>query len=196
MSILQLRLANAGGKCTTAPCGNWYYTCTKMSTAYEMIACIMQYVSTMLSPRRHPTIQRNSTSSVCKPPTRQSTFFKLGLYTYIIIVKDILDIEYYFLSIWCLYSDSKELQSWIDTINFVCASFSCQPLAGAVGSQRKFQRPLLPCSHTKLNSVSVRSPNIFKDSLSEFFLTYHWSTRRFRYCFEVSVIYWFLKLDY
>ncbi|XP_011331529.1 PH and SEC7 domain-containing protein 1 isoform X2 [Ooceraea biroi] len=49
-------------------------------------------------------------------------------------------------------SDSKELQSWIDTINFVCASFSCQPLAGAVGSQRKFQRPLLPCSHTKLTS--------------------------------------------
>ncbi|XP_023705908.1 uncharacterized protein LOC111863643 isoform X2 [Cryptotermes secundus] len=48
-------------------------------------------------------------------------------------------------------SDSKELQSWIDTINFVCASFSAQPLAGAVGSQRKFQRPLLPCSHTKLN---------------------------------------------
>ncbi|XP_044005287.1 PH and SEC7 domain-containing protein-like isoform X2 [Aphidius gifuensis] len=48
-------------------------------------------------------------------------------------------------------SDSKELQSWIDTINFVCASFSCQPLAGAVGSQRKFQRPLLPCSHTKFS---------------------------------------------
>ncbi|XP_048514611.1 PH and SEC7 domain-containing protein isoform X2 [Athalia rosae] len=47
-------------------------------------------------------------------------------------------------------SDSKELQSWIDTINFACASFSCQPLPGAVGSQRKFQRPLLPCSHTKL----------------------------------------------
>ncbi|XP_058805459.1 LOW QUALITY PROTEIN: PH and SEC7 domain-containing protein [Phymastichus coffea] len=48
-------------------------------------------------------------------------------------------------------SDSKELQSWIDTINFVCASFSSQPLAGAVGSQRKFQRPLLPCTHTKLS---------------------------------------------
>ncbi|XP_046393713.1 PH and SEC7 domain-containing protein-like [Ischnura elegans] len=48
-------------------------------------------------------------------------------------------------------SDSKELQSWIDTINFVAASFSAQPLASAVGSQRKFQRPLLPCSHTKLN---------------------------------------------
>ncbi|XP_049836509.1 PH and SEC7 domain-containing protein isoform X5 [Schistocerca gregaria] len=48
-------------------------------------------------------------------------------------------------------SDSKELQSWIDTINFVAASFSAQPLASAVGSQRKFQRPLLPCSHTKLS---------------------------------------------
>lgn len=63
-----------------------------------------------------------------------------------------------------LCSDSKELQSWIDTINFVCASFSCQPLAGAVGSQRKFQRPLLPCSHTKLDSVSVCHPDIFKDT--------------------------------
>lgn len=29
-------------------------------------------------------------------------------------------------------SDSKELQSWIDTINFVCASFSAQPLEGKV----------------------------------------------------------------
>ncbi|XP_054005174.1 PH and SEC7 domain-containing protein isoform X5 [Hylaeus anthracinus] len=55
-------------------------------------------------------------------------------------------------------SDSKELQSWIDTINFVCASFSCQPLAGAVGSQRKFQRPLLPCSHTKLSPPSSTIP--------------------------------------
>ncbi|CAH0552778.1 unnamed protein product, partial [Brassicogethes aeneus] len=48
-------------------------------------------------------------------------------------------------------SDSKELQSWIDNINFVCASFSAPPLEAAVGSQKKFQRPLLPCSHTKLN---------------------------------------------
>lgn len=47
-------------------------------------------------------------------------------------------------------SDSKELQSWIDTINFVCASFSAPPLEGGVGSQKRFQRPLLPSSHTKL----------------------------------------------
>ncbi|XP_026322495.1 PH and SEC7 domain-containing protein 1 [Hyposmocoma kahamanoa] len=48
-------------------------------------------------------------------------------------------------------SDSKELCSWVETINFVCAAYSAPPLAGAVGSQRKFQRPLLPCSHTRLS---------------------------------------------
>ncbi|XP_041971019.1 PH and SEC7 domain-containing protein isoform X2 [Aricia agestis] len=48
-------------------------------------------------------------------------------------------------------SDSKELCSWVETINFVCGAYSAPPLAGAVGSQRKFQRPLLPCTHTKLS---------------------------------------------
>lgn len=52
-------------------------------------------------------------------------------------------------------SDSKELQSWIDTVNFVCAAFSAPPLEGAVGSQKRFQRPLLPSSPTKLLLVSV-----------------------------------------
>ncbi|CAL4060284.1 unnamed protein product, partial [Meganyctiphanes norvegica] len=50
-------------------------------------------------------------------------------------------------------SDSKELQAWMDTINFVAASLSAPPLPGACGSQKKFQRPLLPCSITKLNLV-------------------------------------------
>ncbi|KAI5702953.1 hypothetical protein M8J75_006036 [Diaphorina citri] len=48
-------------------------------------------------------------------------------------------------------SDSKELQSWIDTLNFVAALLSAQPLPGGIGSQKKFQRPLLPSSHTRLN---------------------------------------------
>ncbi|KAL5018185.1 hypothetical protein ScPMuIL_003907 [Solemya velum] len=52
----------------------------------------------------------------------------------------------------CLFqtSDSKELQDWIDTINFIAATLSAPPLPGAVGSQRRFQRPLLPASHTNL----------------------------------------------
>ncbi|XP_062589708.1 PH and SEC7 domain-containing protein 1-like isoform X1 [Saccostrea cucullata] len=48
-------------------------------------------------------------------------------------------------------SDSKELQSWIDTINFVAASLSAPALPSAVGSQKKFQRSLLPATYTKLN---------------------------------------------
>ncbi|XP_064595518.1 PH and SEC7 domain-containing protein-like isoform X3 [Liolophura sinensis] len=48
-------------------------------------------------------------------------------------------------------SDSKELQAWIDTINLVAASLSAPPLPGGVGSQAKFQRPLMPSSYTKLN---------------------------------------------
>ncbi|XP_015366414.1 PREDICTED: PH and SEC7 domain-containing protein 2 [Diuraphis noxia] len=48
-------------------------------------------------------------------------------------------------------SDSKELDSWINTINFVCASFSAPRLPSAVGNQKKFQRPLLPSAPTKLN---------------------------------------------
>lgn len=52
-------------------------------------------------------------------------------------------------------SDSKELDSWVDTINTVCATFSAPPLEGAVGSQKRFQRPLLPSSHTKLIMVGV-----------------------------------------
>ena len=52
-------------------------------------------------------------------------------------------------------SNSKELQEWIDTVNFVAASLSAPPLPGAVGSQKKFQRPLLPVSYTRFNLVSI-----------------------------------------
>ncbi|KAK2181651.1 hypothetical protein NP493_386g03008 [Ridgeia piscesae] len=48
-------------------------------------------------------------------------------------------------------SDSRECQEWIDTINFVAAMLSAPPLPSAIGSQKKFQRPLLPSSYTKLN---------------------------------------------
>ena len=57
----------------------------------------------------------------------------------------------------CVYginSSSDECQSWITTINYVAASLSAPPLPGAIGSQKKFQRPLMPCSHTKLSLVS------------------------------------------
>lgn len=44
---------------------------------------------------------------------------------------------------------SAELQEWIDTINLVAASLSAPPLPSGVGSQSRFQRPLMPSSCTK-----------------------------------------------
>lgn len=49
---------------------------------------------------------------------------------------------------------SVELHSWVETINYVCAAFSAPPLEGGVGSQKRFQRPLLPSAQTKLSMVS------------------------------------------
>ncbi len=52
-------------------------------------------------------------------------------------------------------SDEKELLTWINAINYVVASFASPQLpaacAGGSSSQTlRFQRPLLPCSKTKL----------------------------------------------
>ncbi|KAL8608977.1 hypothetical protein ACOMHN_062860 [Nucella lapillus] len=44
-----------------------------------------------------------------------------------------------------------ELQEWIDTINLVAATLSSPPLPSGVGSQARFQRPLMPSACTKLN---------------------------------------------
>lgn len=52
-------------------------------------------------------------------------------------------------------SDVKELQSWVDTINLVCASFSAPALPEPVGSLKKFQRPLLPSAPSRHNLVRI-----------------------------------------
>lgn len=52
-------------------------------------------------------------------------------------------------------SNTKECEEWINTLNYVAASFSAPPLPGGVGSQKKFQRPLLPASYTRLNLVII-----------------------------------------
>ena len=49
-------------------------------------------------------------------------------------------------------SDTRECQEWIDTINFVAASYSA-PCQLNVTEQRRFQRPLLPAHCTTLNLV-------------------------------------------
>lgn len=46
------------------------------------------------------------------------------------------------------------MHSWITRINVVAAMFSAPPFPAAIGSQKKFSRPLLPSSCTRLSQVS------------------------------------------
>ncbi|CAH8608899.1 unnamed protein product [Schistosoma guineensis] len=48
-------------------------------------------------------------------------------------------------------NDAKEVDIWIDRINFVAALLSAPSLASAVSSERNFHRPHLPATYTKLN---------------------------------------------
>uniref|UniRef100_A0A8B9KNR8 Pleckstrin and Sec7 domain containing a n=1 Tax=Astyanax mexicanus TaxID=7994 RepID=A0A8B9KNR8_ASTMX len=45
----------------------------------------------------------------------------------------------------------QQMQSWITRINTVAAMFSAPPFPAAIGSQKRFSRPLLPGSNTKLS---------------------------------------------
>ncbi|KAL1772808.1 PH and SEC7 domain-containing protein 3 isoform X1 [Sigmodon hispidus] len=45
----------------------------------------------------------------------------------------------------------EEMQGWISKINCVAAIFSAPPFPAAIGSQKKFSRPLLPATTTKLS---------------------------------------------
>lgn len=47
----------------------------------------------------------------------------------------------------------EQMQSWITRINVVAAMFSAPPFPAAIGSQKRFSRPLLPGSNTKLSQV-------------------------------------------
>ncbi|KAJ8250563.1 hypothetical protein COCON_G00224850 [Conger conger] len=47
--------------------------------------------------------------------------------------------------------NAEQMQSWITRINTVAAMFSAPPFPAAIGSQKRFSRPLLPGSTTKLS---------------------------------------------
>uniref|UniRef100_A0AAV2JQZ4 PH and SEC7 domain-containing protein 1-like n=1 Tax=Knipowitschia caucasica TaxID=637954 RepID=A0AAV2JQZ4_KNICA len=48
-------------------------------------------------------------------------------------------------------STTEQMQSWITRINIVSAMFSAPPFPPAIGSQKRFSRPLLPGSNSKLS---------------------------------------------
>ncbi|PWA21669.1 hypothetical protein CCH79_00003367 [Gambusia affinis] len=47
--------------------------------------------------------------------------------------------------------NAEQMQSWITRINTVAAMFSSPPFPAAIGSQKKFSRPLLPGTMSKLS---------------------------------------------
>ncbi|KAI1887070.1 hypothetical protein AGOR_G00202340 [Albula goreensis] len=47
--------------------------------------------------------------------------------------------------------NAEQMQSWITRINTVAALFSAPPFPAAIGSQKKFSRPLLPGTTSKLS---------------------------------------------
>uniref|UniRef100_A0A663ENQ6 Pleckstrin and Sec7 domain containing 4 n=1 Tax=Aquila chrysaetos chrysaetos TaxID=223781 RepID=A0A663ENQ6_AQUCH len=51
---------------------------------------------------------------------------------------------------------SEEMFSWISRINLVAALFSSPPFPAAVGSQRRFVRPILPAAPSRVPPVSPR----------------------------------------
>uniref|UniRef100_A0A3B5KWI1 PH domain-containing protein n=1 Tax=Xiphophorus couchianus TaxID=32473 RepID=A0A3B5KWI1_9TELE len=55
---------------------------------------------------------------------------------------------------WRVYlfqANAEQMQSWITRINTVAAMFSSPPFPAAIGSQKKFSRPLLPGTMSKLS---------------------------------------------
>uniref|UniRef100_A0A3Q4IG33 PH domain-containing protein n=1 Tax=Neolamprologus brichardi TaxID=32507 RepID=A0A3Q4IG33_NEOBR len=62
---------------------------------------------------------------------------------------------------WRVYlfqANAEQMQSWITRINTVAAMFSSPPFPAAIGSQKKFSRPLLPGTMSKLSEEEqVRS---------------------------------------
>lgn len=53
--------------------------------------------------------------------------------------------------------NAEQMQSWITRINVVAAMFSAPPFPAAIGSQKRFSRPLLPGSNTKLSQVLLKT---------------------------------------
>lgn len=49
------------------------------------------------------------------------------------------------------------MESWIGIINSVAAMFSAPSFPAAIGSQKKFSRPLLPATTTRMSQVGLKS---------------------------------------
>ncbi|KAI5105324.1 PH and SEC7 domain-containing protein 2 isoform X1, partial [Silurus meridionalis] len=71
-------------------------------------------------------------------------------HTFVSIFK-LCPVSYYVCVSLCLCRSEEEMISWIFRINLVAALFSAPAFPAAIGSMKKFCRPLLPSSTTRLN---------------------------------------------
>ncbi len=55
------------------------------------------------------------------------------------------------------FSSTEQMNSWIGRINLVSALYSSPPFPAAVGSQKKFSRPILPATQSNLMLVRAFS---------------------------------------
>lgn len=66
------------------------------------------------------------------------------------------------------FSSTEQMNSWIGRINLVSALYSSPPFPAAVGSQKKFCRPILPATQSSLMLVrafSVHSQQVWVDMI-------------------------------
>lgn len=75
-------------------------------------------------------------------------------------------------------STAKEMASWIARINLAAATHSAPPFPAAVGSQRRFVRPILPMSPVQSSLVlPLLTSQGYREGRGGFGHCKQWSTR-------------------
>lgn len=74
-----------------------------------------------------------------------------------------------------LYRSEEEMMSWIFRINLVAALFSAPAFPAAIGSMKKFCRPILPSSSTRLKQVHTHT-HMHACVFPAYFELGHWSS--------------------
>ncbi len=80
----------------------------------------------------------------------------------------------------CVCRSEEEMMSWIFRINLVAALFSAPAFPAAIGSMKKFCRPLLPSSTTRLDQVQTITVNRLQTNVL------HYIVKEFRHLIIIN----------
>lgn len=112
----------------------------------------------MLWQREHRTIPSGLTCFACRPLIGGSSCLKRSKHTDTNTISNLV----YATIFVCRFArhhivsssrSTEQMNSWIGRINLVSALYSSPPFPAAVGSQRKFCRPILPATQSALSLV-------------------------------------------